>query len=208
MTATRSDITGIILVGGKSRRMGTDKAFLDFGGQTLFEKVFEAFETTFPTIALVGGGAARFAAYDLPVWPDLYQGSAMGGLYTGLYHAETEHIFVSSCDLPFPSSEVIHYLCSLADEHHDAVVPLHDYGYEPLFAVYSKRCLKAMKAMLEKPNYCVYDLYPEIMVRDVTEEELRSVIKGPFSFLNVNTPAEYEAAKEQQNENGCRSNRR
>ena len=95
------DITGVILVGGKSRRMGRDKAFLQIVGKTLFERVLEIFRESFDRIVLVGDRAERFAAYDLPVLPDIYPGSALGGLYTALYHAETEYIFVSSCDLPF-----------------------------------------------------------------------------------------------------------
>jgi molybdopterin-guanine dinucleotide biosynthesis protein A len=108
--AIKDDISGVILVGGKSRRMGTDKAFLKIDGKTLLEKVTDAFTDNFSSISLIGGKAERFAGYDLPVHEDLYPGSALGGLYTGLFYSSTEYVFVSSCDMPFPNARVINYI--------------------------------------------------------------------------------------------------
>ncbi len=189
----RNDITGVILVGGKSRRMGRDKAFLDVGGKTLFEKVLDAFRESFSKIILTGSRGERFAGYDLPVYEDIFSGSALGGIYTGLHHADTDTVFVSSCDLPFPSSRIIRHLCSLTGNS-DAVVPKLAHGYEPLFAAYSKSCLRSVKTMLHAGNYCVYDLYRQIDVREVSESELESVGGARDAFLNLNTPEEYEAA--------------
>ena len=194
MSPLNNDITGVILVGGKSKRMGRDKAFLEIGGKTLFEKVLEAFSENFSRIILIGDRGDRFANFKMPIYADLFPGSSLGGLYTGLYYAETDYIFVSSCDLPYPSSRVIRHV-SLLTGGCDAVVPKLSHGYEPLFAAYAKSCLSPIKRMLEERNYCVYDLYPMINVKDVTEEELESVVESPYSFINLNTPAEYEAVK-------------
>lgn len=179
--------------------MGRDKAFLKIGGKTIFEKIFNAFNENFSRIVLVGDREERFANYQVPVYADLFPGSSLGGLYTGLYHAETDYIFVSSCDLPYPSSRVISHICPLVGNC-DAVVPRLAHGYEPLFAAYSKSCLAPLKSMLEARNYCVYDLYPLINVKDVNEEELESVVESPHSFINLNTPAEYEAVKGKERE--------
>jgi len=192
--AVRNDITGVILVGGKSRRMGRDKAFLDVGGKTLFEKVLDAFRENFSKIILTGDRGERFAGYDLPVYEDILSGSALGGIYTGLHYADTDTVFVSSCDLISPSSRVIRHLCSLTGNG-DAVVPKLAHGYEPLFAAYSRSCLSSVKTMLQAGNYCVYDLYRHIDVREVSERELESAGGGRDAFLNLNTPEEYEAAK-------------
>lgn len=192
MPMLNSDITGVILVGGKSRRMGRDKAFLEIDGKTMFEKIFEAFSENFSRIMLVGDRAERFQGYNVPKCADLFPGSALGGLYTGLYYAETDHIFVASCDLPYPSSRVISHLCPLVVGC-DAVVPKLAHGYEPLFAAYGRTCLTPIRNMLEERNFCVYDLYPQINIKDVSEEELASVIESPHAFINLNTPEEYEA---------------
>ena len=184
------DITGIILVGGKSRRMGQDKAFLKVGGIPIFERVLAVFRESFERILLVGDREERFSGYGLPVLPDIYPGSSLGGLYTGLYHAETEYVLVSSCDLPFPSAGVIHYLCSLRDGF-DAVVPANAHGYEPMFAVYSKRCLGPIKALLESGDCCAYAYYPRINARYVSPGELAHLDPEGKAFLNINTPEEF-----------------
>lgn len=190
MPVKQRDITGVILVGGKSRRMGRDKAFLEIAGKPLFEIVLELFQDNFDRLLLVGDRGERFAGYGVPVVPDIYPGSSLGGLYTGLHHAETDHVFVSSCDLPFPNAEVLRYLCSLKSDF-DAVVPSTSYGYEPLFALYAKSCLGPIKAQLERGEFCAFAYYPQINIRYVTTGELAPFDRGHRAFRNLNTPQEY-----------------
>jgi len=194
--SARSDITGAILVGGKSRRMGRDKAFLEIAGRTLFERVLEVFRESFEKILLAGDRAERFTGWDLPVLPDIYPGSALGGLYTALEHAETEYIFVSSCDLPFPNREMLLYLCSLRDGF-DAVVPNTAHGFEPLFALYARSCLGPMRELLESGNFCAYGYYPKVRVRYVQGEELAALDRDGRSFMNVNTPEEFDKIRKE-----------
>lgn len=184
------DITGVILVGGKSRRMGRDKAFLEVAGKPLFERVLEVFRENFARVVLVGNREECFAGYGLPVLPDIYPGSSLGGLYTGLHNAATEYVFVSSCDLPFPNADVLRYLCSLRNGY-DAVVPTTANGYEPLFALYSKSCLGPIKELLDNGDFCAYAYYPQVRVRYVTYEELGRFDKDGRAFLNINTPEEF-----------------
>jgi molybdopterin-guanine dinucleotide biosynthesis protein A len=186
----RPDITGVILVGGKSRRMGKDKAFLEFSGRPLFEMVLELHRKCFQRILLVGDHPERFSAYGLRVVNDIYPGSALGGLYTGLCHAQTEYIFISPCDLPFPNRRVLDHICSLRDGF-DAVVPAIRHGFEPLFALYAKKCLEHMRNLLESGNLCIYDFYPQVRIRYVSSEDLAPLDPGGKSFWNINTPEEY-----------------
>jgi molybdopterin-guanine dinucleotide biosynthesis protein A len=188
---SRQDITGVILVGGKSRRMGRDKAFLQIAGKPLFERVLEVFRESFDQLLLVGDRAERFARFGLPILPDIYPGSALGGLYTGLLHVETDYIFVSSCDLPFPNRDILLFLCSLRDGF-DAVVPNTPQGFEPLFAVYAKSCLGPMRDLLESGDRCVYDFYPQVRVRYLQGEELALLDRDGRSFMNINSPEEFE----------------
>jgi len=187
---SRREITGVILVGGKSRRMGKDKAFLELSGKPLFERVLEIYRESFHRILLVGDRRERFAGYGLPVSEDIFPGSALGGLYTGLYHAQTEYVFVSPCDLPFPNKGVLDHICSLR-KGFDAVVPTTHRGLEPLFALYAKKCLEPMRRLLESGNYCVYDFYPQVRIRYVPSEELAQWDQEGKSFLNINTPEEF-----------------
>ena len=192
----RQNITGIILIGGKSRRMGRDKAFLEFAGKPLFERVLETFRECFDRIMLVGDREERFAHYGVPFMRDIFHGGALGGLYTGLHFSATEYIFVSPCDLPFPNKDMIRYLCSLRHGF-DAVVPDTAHGFEPLFALYSRTCLGPIRRQFEKGNLCVYDFYPAILTRYISDEELRHLDPGGRCFLNINTPEEFARIEEE-----------
>lgn len=187
---TRPDITGMILVGGKSRRMGKDKAFLEFSGKPLFERVLGLFLESFPQTVLVGDRRERFAGYGLPVLEDIFPGSPLGGLYTGLYHAPTDYVFVSPCDLPFPDRGILDRICSLRNDF-DAVVPATRHGLEPLFALYSKKCLEPMRRLLESGNLRIYGFYPQVRVRHVPGGEIAQPDEEEKSFVNINTPEDY-----------------
>ena len=186
------DVTGVILVGGQSRRMGQDKAFMEVAGTPLFERVLAVFRGLFPQLLLVGDRPERFAAYGLPLAPDRFPGSALGGLYTGLLQATTPHIFVCACDVPYPSLALIRHLLALR-EGNDVVVPQGSAGLEPLFAVYGKGSLGPMERLLEEGNYRIYDCYGELKVRYVPPAEVAHIPDAQRSFLNLNTPAEAAA---------------
>lgn len=170
--------------------MGNDKAFLKLFDKPLVERILDVFIENFERVILVGDREERFASYGLPVLPDIYPGSPLGGLYTGLYHATTDYIFTSPCDLPFPSGKVLRYLCSLRNGY-DAVVPTTANGYEPLFALYSKSCLGPIRMLLDSGDYCAYAYYPQVRVRYVMYNELARFDRDGKAFLNINTPEEF-----------------
>jgi molybdopterin-guanine dinucleotide biosynthesis protein A len=186
------DITGVILVGGKSTRMGRDKAMLPLYGTILFDKVLDTLRSGLQRIILVGDHPERFEGYGLEIYPDIFPGSSLGGLYTGLSRAETPYIFASACDLPFASPSILRLILSLG-KGFDAVVPLNGEYPEPLFALYHKNCLEPMKKLLDARNYRIHDCYPHVRIRYVTQEELASAGGTGRAFLNVNTIKEYEA---------------
>lgn len=186
-----NSVTGIILAGGKSRRMGHDKAFLIIDGVPLVERVIKLFAAHFASVIIIGGEEKRFSSYNLPHYPDIYPGSAMGGLYTGLHHAGTPHIFVSACDLPYPSLEVMEHLLAQRSGF-DAVVAESSIGLEPLFAVYAKSCLATLKQQLTEGNPCILDVYPKISTRVVTTGELQAIDSKTTTFCNLNTPQDLQ----------------
>jgi molybdopterin-guanine dinucleotide biosynthesis protein A len=187
----KCDVTGVILVGGKSSRMERDKALLPVGGVPMFGKVLDVLKTHLERVILVGDRPERFTVYGLPVYPDLYPGSSLGGLYTGLRVSGTRCIFAAACDLPFASRGLLQYLLSIR-EGYDVVVPVTADGPEPLFALYSKDCLDPMKELLDAGNLRILDFYPRVRVRRVPEAEQRRHGGTGRSFTNVNTREEYE----------------
>ncbi|HEY6838857.1 MAG TPA: molybdenum cofactor guanylyltransferase [Geobacteraceae bacterium] len=187
-----ADITGVLLVGGKSRRMGRDKAFLKIGGVPLYERMLRVLEDNFDAVILVGDSDDRFICH-LPIYPDIHPGSALGGLFTGIQRATTDRIFVAPCDIPFPSAPLVRYLCA-ASEGNDVTVPLTANGLEPLFAVYRKSCLPPMKTLLKARDFRIRMFYPAVKVRYVGVDEISLHDPNGTAFVNLNTPAEYERA--------------
>ncbi|GAB7028406.1 molybdenum cofactor guanylyltransferase [Geotalea toluenoxydans] len=184
-------VTGVVLAGGKSRRMGRDKAFIPIDGLPMVERIIGLFAGRFAAVLVIGGEAERFAGYNVRHHPDIYPGCALGGLYTGLYVAETPYIFVSACDIPYPSGMVMDHLLSLRHGF-DAVVAESDNALQPLFAIYGKGCQEAMRLQLEDGNPCILDLFPRITTRTVTPAELASIAGADRCFCNLNTPEDMQ----------------
>ncbi len=181
----RSDsVTGVILAGGKSTRMGQDKATLVVKGLPLFERVRKVFRLLFAK-NLIAGDRPDLARPDLPCYADIYPGSALGGLYTGLLRAETEWIFVAPCDMPFPDPALIRTITALRAGY-DVVVPRTRQGFEPLFACYAKSCLEPMRQLLDHRRFRVFDFYDQVRVRYLEEDELPPGWQK--ALVNLNTP--------------------
>jgi len=189
------DVTGVILAGGRSSRMGRDKAVLELGGISFFERILTVFRSIFPHV-LIAGDRPDLAGQDLPCFPDRYPGSALGGLYTGLLAAETPYIFVAACDMPCPDPELIQAIVASRCGY-DIVVPRTPAGLEPLFALYGKACLEPMRALLEAKNYRIYDFYPEVRVRYLEPDEFPTGWER--ALVNVNTPEDLQLCKEELN---------
>ena len=194
-SAINENITGVILVGGKSRRMGQDKAFLKLADRPLLETVLDLFKEKFSSIMLAGDRAERFSMYDISVVPDIFPGSSLGGIHAALFTAKTGRIFVAPCDMPFPNSSLINHICSISGDF-DAIVPISPQGYEPLYALYSKACLEPARKLLENDNFRITDLFSAVKTRFIEGEELASIAGAESAFLNINTPAEFKKLTE------------
>lgn len=191
------DVTGIVLAGGKSRRMGEDKRFLLVGGTRLFERSLSILRSLFQEVRIVIAQDSPPMVSDVPVLRDLVPDSGtLGGIYTGLKETGSAHIFVVACDMPFLNAEVIRHLVSLKDQA-DVVIARLNHGVQPTHAVYSRQCLPVFEAMVQTGRLKVQDCigHPLIKVRVVEFEELREIDPEGHSFLNVNTPADLETVR-------------
>lgn len=189
-------MTGAILAGGQSRRMGTDKAFLEVGGRRIIDRTVELLGPLFPQLLLVTNNPVGYAYLGIRMVSDLLPGrGALGGLYTALFFSTTQRVFVVACDMPFLRVEVIRHLLRQSQKW-DVVVPQMGDHVEPLHAVYSRRCLPHVEALLQRGGRKVMDFYPSVRVLRVPEEEIRALDPELLSFRNVNTPEEIRAIQE------------
>jgi molybdopterin-guanine dinucleotide biosynthesis protein A len=191
------DVTGVLLAGGKSRRMGQDKRFLAVGDETLFARSLAVLRSVFQRVLIVIAQDGPPLEYDAPVLRDLIADcGSLGGLYTGLKEASTDWVFVVACDMPFLDPATVRHFIDLKGQG-DVVIARLSQGLQPMHALYHRRCLPTMERLIQAKDFKVHRLadHPALRVRVVTAEEL-----GPFdpeerSFYNVNTPADLAAAR-------------
>lgn len=188
-----SDLTGVLLAGGKSRRMGQDKAHIELNGGTMFERALALLQQ-FCARTIIAGDRPDLERPNLPSLPDLYPGSALGGLYTGLKASTTEWILVAPCDMPYPDKRIVERMLENRDGF-DAVVPRTPAGYEPVFALYNKNCLPQMESMLRQHQFRIYDFYQSIKIRYLDPHELPEGWEQ--ALININTPEELAGIKEE-----------
>jgi len=191
---TIADATAVILTGGKSSRMGRPKALLPFDGAPLIAHVVRRLKKMFAEAVVVAA-----PEQELPALPALlvrdevaYQGP-VSGIYHGLMASTKEVCFVTSCDAPFLNPALIAHLLSQTLEY-DVVVPFWQERLQPLHAVYRTSVAPLLKEQLERNELRPIFLYNKVRTRKLQEVEIRSHDPEGLSFLNMNSPEDYEAA--------------
>lgn len=178
-------ITGIILSGGQSKRMGNDKAFIQNDGKTLLENAFEIC-APFCSTVLISSNNQKHEIHGTKIIPDeIINCGPLAGIYTCLKKSGTSWNFVISVDAAFVTSEFVTFLLSQAMDY-DAVVPVHTFGKEPLIALYNKSALPEMRKRLEVGNFKMHDLLNSLKTKYVDSQEW--VERFPKLFRNLNRP--------------------
>lgn len=191
-SAKINGVTGVILAGGESRRMGRNKALLTVDGITLIERVYRIMAPLFHEVVIVTNTPEEYPFLPCRKVADIYPGEgSIAGLHAGLAASRTERIFVAACDMPFLNPDLIRLLCNSADGT-DAVVPLNSAGLrEPLHAVYAGTSRTEVRRLLEQGDRSILLLFDRISTRQVEWEEIKGIAGAAESFRNVNTPEEY-----------------
>jgi molybdopterin-guanine dinucleotide biosynthesis protein A len=184
----RADFTGVLLAGGQSRRFGSNKALAQFEGCHLIEHPARVLANLFSRLLLVTNTPETYSFLNWPMVPDLLPGAGpLAGIQTALHHAATPCIFVAGCDMPTLDSELIIYLCTQAAGY-DVVLPVTDFGPEPLHAVYCRTALPRISAALADGVRKIQQVLPSLRVLEIGPETLAGISATPGrSFSNINT---------------------
>lgn len=190
--------SGIILAGGRSRRLGRDKAVENVGGQPLIQRVIQRLSQVTAEIIMVVADQTQADRFPMEqgqrVTQDLYPGKgSLGGIFSGLTAARQEWSLVVACDMPFLNLELLRHLISQR-EGFDAVVPVLEGRPEPTHALYSKACLLPMEQRLKTDDLKISRFYDQVRVDYVAEEEIASLDPEFLSFFNVNSPPDLDRA--------------
>lgn len=193
---TASDVAAFVLAGGKSTRMGRDKAFLNLGGETLLARALKLAGTVTRDVWIVGD-VKKFAAFGRVI-EDVYpERGPLGGIHAALRSSAAELNLMLAVDLPFVDARFLHYLIGQAQESGALVtVARAGGGWQPLCAVYRRAFLEVVEPALRDGKNKIDSLFAGIETRVVDEAEL---IRGGFSpemFRNLNSPGDWERAQE------------
>ena len=191
---TMAGAAAVILVGGKSSRMGRAKALLPFDNEPLIAHVVRRLKSWFPEIIVVAAPDQELPELSAVLVRDeiAYQGP-VSGIYHGLKAATRDVCFVTSCDAPFLNFELIDHLLEQISEY-DVVVPFWQERFQPLHAIYRTSVVPLLKEQLERGELRPIFLYDKVRTRKIQEAEIRRLDPEGLSFLNMNSPADYDAA--------------
>lgn len=195
--------TGIILAGGESKRIGTDKGLIDLNGNPLIRYVIESLRSVVDEIIVVVGSEERIQHYrnavedDVMVVPDLYDdGSPMVGLITGLTHANGDYAVVAACDMPFINSDLVDILFLLSFELNGTLLIKPDGWVEPLPAVYKVEIGRSRAVRLRAQGDLrlrkVLETLPD--VARIQVERLKVIDPELRSFFDLDTRDRYDEA--------------
>jgi molybdenum cofactor guanylyltransferase len=193
-----NDVTGVILAGGKSRRMGEDKRFVTVGAATLLDRCRMIMVDCFKEVLIITAqDSAPLDGHGCQVYQDLIPDcGSLGGLYTGLHHASGGRIFVVACDMPFLDPKMIRFFVA-HDPNADVVMGRLSSGLQPMHAVYAKAALPVLEQRARGRHLKIQALASDLSLNvTVVDRRMWSDIDpASRSFKNVNTPADLAAAR-------------
>lgn len=195
MDGASPDVSAFILAGGKSTRMGTDKAFVTLNGRTLLARLLEVVRSVTTDVRIVGD-AAKFAAF-APVVEDVFPGCGpLGGIHAALRASTSELNLILAVDVPFVSFALLQFLMAHARNSDASVtVPRINQGWQPLCAVYRREFADAAEIALRAGRYRIDALFDQVQVQVVAEEALEAAGFSSNIFRNLNTKEDLEAAR-------------
>lgn len=186
-------VSGIVLAGGLSSRMGINKAFLSWGGEPLVVRAMRLLRTFFPEVIITTANPSPYLSLGFKAVSDLIPNQGpLGGIHTGLCFSASFYNFILAVDMPFLNPLLVRYLVERS-RNFDVTVPWVGGYPQPLCGVYSKHCLYPIEKNLKGGFRKVTGFYPAVRVNLVREEELAPFL-GEATFFNLNTEKDWRAA--------------
>ncbi len=183
--------SAVVVAGGRSSRMGRDKALLPWDDTSMLGQVLRVVQAEFAAVYLSARTPEAYEAFHLPVVPDSEPGAGpLCGIASALARIESDWLFVTACDMPFPDPRLWHDLAAHAHADADAVVPRTPHGVEPLCAFYHRRCLRRFRTRLAAGRFAIFQALEDLTLVEVDASGWQSA-DAPGPFANANTPDEF-----------------
>jgi len=189
---------GIILSGGLNTRMGgRNKAFLHLGGKYFLDRIYDVISASFTECLLVTREPGLYRKWNLNIVEDILSvRSPLTGIHAGLVNTNAEYAFCTSCDTPLLKKETIKVLIRAIEPGFDVIVPASVSYFQPLCAIYSKRCIPLIEEQLRQKNLKADHLFDKIRLKQIPYERFEVFDPGLTSFFNVNTMEDLHRANQ------------
>ncbi len=193
-----NDITGIILCGGKSKRMGTDKSFMKLGDRYIIEIMADLMKLIFQRVILISNDVEKYKFLNLMTYEDIFKGKGpLGGIHSGLINSDTEKIYVIACDIPLITKNAISFILNYPSEK-SIKVPFADGFVQQLCGLYSKSNIELIEELLNSPGHGKCKVLELVEKADgeiiYIENQMQNYKKD--TFLNLNDINSYNKAAE------------
>lgn len=187
-------VTGIVLAGGKSRRMGTEKGMLKLGSKHMIEYSIEVLEGICNQILIIeNSDTYNFLGYEV-IADIIPKSGPMGGIYTGLLNSNNDLNLLLSCDMPFIHPDLLKDLVK-SSSGFDIVVPWHGgQNFEPMCAFYHKNSMKVFYEFIQRQNFKIPDTFEQLKTHKFLFHSNLNYYTGDL-FFNVNSKEEFEQLK-------------
>jgi len=196
------DLTAFILAGGRSRRMGQDKAFLELGGRTLLSRALDLANAVAPTVRIVAS-QEKFLTVARTIEDVFSDCGPLAGIHAALSFTKTELNLMLAVDLPFVEANFLTYLIAQASQVSALVtVPEAGKGFQPLCAIYRRDFREVAEQALKKKKNKIDSLFSDVETRVISEPEMTRMGFSAKMFQNLNTPEEFSKAELSFNESG------
>lgn len=194
MLEHKEEVTGIILAGGKAKRLGKDKGLLRVGPRPILDATIEKLASFCKETILVGENLSKYSAQIKVIHDEVPNQGPLQGILSGLKASSTRYSLVVGVDMPFLNQELLKFLVSQADDS-SVIIPESPKGLEPLCAVYSRSCIEPIGSELSKRNFKIASFFEKVNLKIVTQDEVLKIDPQFLSFFNINTGEDLSLAK-------------
>jgi FdhD protein len=203
-----SGVTAVILAGGGSTRMKSNKALLPYSGELFIERIYRQLAAIFSDVILVTNTPELYSFLPCRKVPDIFPDmGSLAGIHAGLSSSKSPYIFAVACDMPYLNEALIRRLVTGINAQ-DVVIPESDGGLEPLHAVYGKTSIPAMEDALSRGKRKIVDCFDRLKTTVIGRDEVAAIDPEFLSFRNINTPEEYfrfrQEIREENSEKGVK----
>jgi molybdopterin-guanine dinucleotide biosynthesis protein A len=192
-----NELTVAIMAGGKSSRMGTDKAFVPLLGMPMIEHVLKRVKGLGRETTIITNRPSDYAYLGLPMFEDVYvDHGPLGGIHSAVTNAEFPHTLIVACDMPWLNRPILEHMIEIRKSA-DIIVPRWDKYPEPLHAVYSQVCSKQIETNLRAKRLKITAFFGRVNVHYLNRDVIKRFDPEGRSFVNVNTPEDLAVANSQ-----------